>query len=173
MKPTVIVALGWGLRLAAASPKPELQWDLNTISTCVECSQTRDRSLRHNTCESIRSMFGISAGEFHQWNPSAGTDCKLWRYQPYCILIKERLANDDPKIPVLENLVSPDSKALQAKNCESKCWQLSTSRNILYPDCNTPCTGNRKEMCGGRNRISVFKPSSGTVKNRGMFCSQM
>ncbi|KAH7115422.1 hypothetical protein B0J13DRAFT_572100 [Dactylonectria estremocensis] len=211
MKPMAILALSWGLRLTAASTTPELQWDPNTISTCVEWFDNGGS----DTCEYIRSMFAISAEEFHKWNPSVGTDCKPWRYQSYCILTEERLASltsttteapsttttessshppsptswtalgcyidDDPKFPVLETLASNSSKGLQIENCENKCWEFSTRWHILFAgvkqgnqcwcssfvdgqksknqtDCNTPCTGNTKEMCGGENRINVFKP---------------
>ncbi|KAF7552994.1 hypothetical protein G7Z17_g3940 [Cylindrodendrum hubeiense] len=215
MKPTVILALGWGLGLAAASSTPLLQWDPDTISTCVEWYNNGGS----DTCEYIRHMFAISAEEFHKWNPSVGTDCKPWRYQSYCILTQERLAtltstttkapptttttktsshvasptswtamgcyiDDDPKFPVLETIASNNSKALLIKNCENKCWVTSTGRTTLFAgvkqgnqcwcgsfvdgqksknqtDCNTPCTGNAKEMCGGKNLINVFKPVAG------------
>lgn len=214
MKLMVTLALSC---LAAASPQPELQYDPDTISTCIEWFNN-DGS---DTCESIRSMFGISPADFHKWNPSVGTDCKPWRYQSYCVLTKERLASltstttkassttstsssshvpsppswtalgcytdDDAKFPVLEKQVSSDDKSLQIKSCETKCWQASTSRNILYAgvkqgnqcwcgsfvggqtsknqsDCNTPCSGNAKEMCGGKERINVFQPVTTTVK---------
>ncbi|KAH7116606.1 hypothetical protein B0J13DRAFT_514281 [Dactylonectria estremocensis] len=196
MKPTVILALGWGLGLAAASSTPLLQWDPDTISTCVEWYNNGGS----DTCEYIRHMFAISAEEFHKWNPSVGIDCKPWRYQSYCILTQERLAtltstttksppattttktsshvasptswtamgcyiDDDPKFPVLETLASNNSKALLIKNCENKCWVTSTGRTTLFAgnqtDCNTPCTGNAKEMCGGKNLINVFKPVAG------------
>ena len=89
MKFTITLFFSYGFALAAASPQPELQWDPNTISTCVEWFNNSGS----DTCESIRSMFGISPEDFYKWNPSVGTDCKPWRYQSYCILTKERLSS--------------------------------------------------------------------------------
>lgn len=89
MKPTSILPLSYVFALAAASPYPELQWDPATISTCIEWFNNGGS----DTCESIRSLFKISAEDFHAWNPSVGLDCKPWNYQSYCIFTKERLAS--------------------------------------------------------------------------------
>ncbi|CAM1508948.1 Fc.00g026870.m01.CDS01 [Cosmosporella sp. VM-42] len=217
MKFTIALALSYSCALTAASPQPELQWDPNTISTCVEWFNNGSS----DTCESIRSMFGISPEDFHKWNPSVGTDCKPWRYQSYCILTKERLSSltstttttkakttttsssthapsptswkalgcytdDDAKYPVLEKQVSSADSALQIKSCEDKCWKASNS-TVLYAgvkagnqcwcgsfvggqtsnkqtECNTPCSGNSKEICGGKGRINVFEPVTTTTR---------
>ncbi|KAF2966464.1 hypothetical protein GQX73_g7084 [Xylaria multiplex] len=89
MKPAFTLALSYTFALTAADYFPELQWDPATISTCVDWFDNGGS----DTCESIRSLFNISAQDFHDWNPSVGLDCKPWDYQSYCILTKERLAS--------------------------------------------------------------------------------
>ncbi|EHK50795.1 hypothetical protein TRIATDRAFT_288666 [Trichoderma atroviride IMI 206040] len=204
MKSGVALALSWGITLTAASPHPELQWDPNTISTCREWFNNAGS----DTCESIRSMLGISPEDFHKWNPSVGVDCKPWNYQSYCILTEEKWASytsthtttkakttttssssthvpsptswnalgcytdDDAKYPVLEKQVSSNDAALQIETCEDQCWKASNG-TVLYAgvtECNSPCSGNKQEICGSKGRINVFEPqSSGAVKNQGIF----
>ncbi|KAI1110525.1 hypothetical protein F5Y14DRAFT_454957 [Nemania sp. NC0429] len=84
--------LGCGVALVAASPQPELQWDPDTISTCIEWFNNGGS----DTCVSVWKLFGITPQDFHTWNPSVGLDCKPWNYQSYCVLTKERLASHTP-----------------------------------------------------------------------------
>ncbi|UKZ68125.1 uncharacterized protein TrAtP1_009161 [Trichoderma atroviride] len=220
MKSGVALALSWGITLTAASPHPELQWDPNTISTCREWFNNAGS----DTCESIRSMLGISPEDFHKWNPSVGVDCKPWNYQSYCILTEEKWASytsthtttkakttttssssthvpsptswnalgcytdDDAKYPVLEKQVSSNDAALQIETCEDQCWKASNG-TVLYADvkqgnqrwcgsfvggqttwnqteCNSPCSGNKQEICGSKGRINVFEPVTTTAKSK-------
>ncbi|KAL7920665.1 hypothetical protein ACQKWADRAFT_297582 [Trichoderma austrokoningii] len=79
----------------------------------------------------------------------------------------------------------------------NKCWCgsfIGGQTTWNQTKCNSPCGGNKQEMCGGKERINVFEPvivpftssktaiatssattittskqSSGAVKNRGIF----
>ncbi|KAJ8130535.1 hypothetical protein O1611_g3097 [Lasiodiplodia mahajangana] len=84
----LVLALSYALTLVAAHPYPSLQWDPDTISTCAEWWDNGGS----DTCEYVRTLFGITPEEFHTWNPSVGLDCKPWYSgQSYCILTKEKL----------------------------------------------------------------------------------
>ncbi|KAL6699836.1 hypothetical protein J3F84DRAFT_404790 [Trichoderma pleuroticola] len=84
-----LLALAFVVRLCGAGPTPQMQWDPDTISSCMEWYDNDGR----DTCEYIRHMFKISPEDFHTWNPSVGLDCKPWNFQSYCILTKERWAS--------------------------------------------------------------------------------
>lgn len=220
MKLSVALFLSSGIALAAASFEPEFQWNPDTISTCLEWYNNGGS----DTCEHVRSMFAISPEEFHEWNPSVGTDCKPWRFQSYCIFTKGRLASlttttttakatptttatssthepsptswnalgcfidEDVKYPAMEFLLSSDDPALQIKSCEDQCWKASNS-TVLYAGvkqgnqcwcssyvggqistdqkhCNIPCSGNKNEMCGGKNLMNAFEPVTTTVRSK-------
>ncbi|KAL7936609.1 hypothetical protein V8C35DRAFT_295940 [Trichoderma chlorosporum] len=85
-----LFAVAFVARLCGASITPEMQWDPNTISSCIDWYDNDGTQ----TCEYVRDMFKISSEDFHTWNPSVGLDCKPW-YDPvsYCILTKERWAS--------------------------------------------------------------------------------
>ncbi|KAH7237165.1 WSC domain protein [Fusarium solani] len=82
-----------GSRLCAGSAAPNLQWDPETIDSCVEWYDNDEGE----TCESVRKSFAITPEEFTAWNPSVGLNCKPWRWQSYCIVTKEKLATAPPK----------------------------------------------------------------------------
>ncbi|KAI8680789.1 hypothetical protein NCS56_00484900 [Fusarium sp. Ph1] len=88
-----LLALIIGSRLCAGSATPNLQWDPETIDSCVEWYDNADGE----TCEYVRKYVSITPEEFTAWNPSVGLDCKPWRWQSYCIVTKERLATAPPK----------------------------------------------------------------------------
>lgn len=74
-------------RLPMAINFPGLEYDPATIASCVAWfDNSGDES-----CEEVRDTFGISAENFHEWNPSVGVDCKGWRFQSYCVLTKDLL----------------------------------------------------------------------------------
>ncbi|KAL7801204.1 hypothetical protein V8C43DRAFT_185371 [Trichoderma afarasin] len=81
-----LLALVFVVCLCEAGPTPQLQWDPDTISSCMEWID----NVGEETCEYVRDMFKISPEDFHTWNPSVGLDCKPWNFQSYCILTKER-----------------------------------------------------------------------------------
>ena len=211
-----VLALTLGLRFCAASPEPLLQFDPDTISTCVEWFNNAGS----DTCEFVREMFDISPDDFHKWNPSVGLDCKPWRWQSYCILTEERLSSitttttptptpeptttepshvpsptswkalgcytdDDPDFPVLERKLTDGDgdgdASLDVSSCEDDCWEASVNGTVLYagvkqgdqcwcgsfvggqtsPDqteCDMPCSGDKEQICGGKERINVFEP---------------
>lgn len=84
-----LLALTFVVHLCGASSTPEMQWDPDTISSCIEWYNNDGT----RTCEYIRDLFQITPQEFHAWNPSVGLDCKPWDYQSYCILTKEKWAS--------------------------------------------------------------------------------
>ncbi|RSM00660.1 hypothetical protein CDV31_011709 [Fusarium ambrosium] len=97
-----LLALILGSRLCASSATPNLQWDPETIDSCVEWYDNADGE----TCEYVRKYFGITPEEFTAWNPSVGLDCKPWRYQSYCIVTKERLATAPHKLTTTEPAIT-------------------------------------------------------------------
>ncbi|KAK8146891.1 hypothetical protein G3M48_002466 [Beauveria asiatica] len=84
MKLRFLVVLG--AAAAEATSTPLLDWDPNTVESCVEWYNNG----MGETCEYIRDYFGITPEQFSSWNPSIGLDCKPWEFQSYCIVTKER-----------------------------------------------------------------------------------
>ncbi|KAL6803002.1 hypothetical protein GGI42DRAFT_359895 [Trichoderma sp. SZMC 28013] len=84
-----LLALAFVVRLCGAGPTPQLQWDPDTISSCMDWVD----NVGKETCEYVRDMFGISPQDFHTWNPFVGLDCKPWNIQSYCILTREKWAS--------------------------------------------------------------------------------
>ncbi|RFU78379.1 cfem domain-containing [Trichoderma arundinaceum] len=84
-----LLALAFLACLCEASTQPEMQWDPDTISSCIEWYNNAGTE----TCEHIRDLLKITPQEFHTWNPSIGLDCKPWNQQSYCILTKEKWAS--------------------------------------------------------------------------------
>ncbi|GAP90721.2 putative WSC domain protein [Rosellinia necatrix] len=91
--------------------------------------------------------------------------------------------DDDASSPVLEKQISSADAALTIAKCETACWQASGA-TVLYAGvkagnqcwcgsfvggegdwddtkCNTPCTGDKAAVCGGKDRIQVFEPVAG------------
>ncbi|KAL7783617.1 hypothetical protein V8C37DRAFT_396918 [Trichoderma ceciliae] len=96
--------------------------------------------------------------------------------------------DNDAKYPVLEKQVSSNDAALQIKTCEGQCWKASNG-TVLYAgvkqgnqcwcgsfvggqttwnetECNSPCSGNKQEICGGKDRINVFEPVTTTANSK-------
>ncbi|KAI5924917.1 hypothetical protein F4810DRAFT_102462 [Camillea tinctor] len=80
------------LRSACGTATPQLQWDPATAADCVEWYNNS----AGESCEYVRDYFGITAEEFHAWNPSVGLDCQPWEWQSYCIVTLSRLNNTTP-----------------------------------------------------------------------------
>ncbi|KAI1406264.1 hypothetical protein F4819DRAFT_241634 [Hypoxylon fuscum] len=76
-------------RRACGTPNPTLQWDPETTKDCIEWYNNSDGE----SCEYVRSLFGITPEQFHEWNPSVGLDCQPWEYQSYCIVTMEKINN--------------------------------------------------------------------------------
>lgn len=77
------------IRRACGTPSPTLQWGPETTKDCIEWYNNSDGE----SCEYIRSLFGITPEELHEWNPSVGLDCQPWEYQSYCIVTMEKINN--------------------------------------------------------------------------------
>ncbi|KAI0803707.1 hypothetical protein GGR55DRAFT_384302 [Xylaria sp. FL0064] len=88
--------------------------------------------------------------------------------------------DEDSTFPVLDTKAINADTALTINKCEDTCWKAS-NRTVLFAgvkqgnqcwcgsfvggqtarnetDCNSPCTGNKAAICGGKNRIDVFEP---------------
>lgn len=78
--------LALGAALTRATRTPLLDWDPNTVQSCVEWYNNG----MEQTCEYVRDSFGITPEQFSSWNPSIGLDCKPWKFQSYCIVTRER-----------------------------------------------------------------------------------
>ncbi|KAF7128461.1 hypothetical protein CNMCM5793_003191 [Aspergillus hiratsukae] len=207
-----LVALG-GLHFCAGSQTPGLQWDPDTIASCVEWYDNNEGL----TCEEARKYWGITPEQFTEWNPSVSLDCEPWRYQSYCIVTQERLDNstkttttsapaststptttqttlgpsptawtalgcyfDDPKLlPLLETRVSKEGgdPALTIAKCQNACYLAARTFSGVkagnecwcspfvggeharnQSDCNLPCSGDKDEICGGKQCVNVFEP---------------
>ncbi|KAL2209756.1 hypothetical protein CC79DRAFT_1330212 [Sarocladium strictum] len=96
--------------------------------------------------------------------------------------------DDDPEFPVLELQVTPKdgSSTLTIARCQSLCWDASVNGTVLFAgvkggnqcwcssfvggestndqkQCNMPCAGASKEICGGNGYINVFEPVAATT----------
>ena len=74
------------VRDCAGSQTPEMQWDPDTVSSCIEWYN----NYQGESCEYVRDYWKITPEQFTAWNPSVNLDCKPWRWQSYCIDTKER-----------------------------------------------------------------------------------
>ncbi|KAH6849497.1 hypothetical protein B0T12DRAFT_465371 [Alternaria alternata] len=73
--PLLLVAF---VQRVASSRYPLLQWDPET------------------TCEYVRELYGYTAAEFSEWNPSVGLDCKPWDWQSYCVITQRKYDSIHP-----------------------------------------------------------------------------
>ncbi|KAH7320963.1 WSC domain-containing protein [Stachybotrys elegans] len=87
-------------------------------------------------------------------------------------------SDEDPALPVLESRISSGDTALTYTKCQETCYQafltyagvkagnecwcssfVGGELAVNGPsDCNMPCTGNKTDMCGGKNRLTIFEP---------------
>ncbi len=81
----------------------ELQWDPETAPDCVEWYDNSEGE----SCEHVRSYFGITPDQFHKWNPSVGLDCTPWRWQSYCIVTLERLQDTNKTTSAATRTATP------------------------------------------------------------------
>jgi len=91
--------------------------------------------------------------------------------------------DDDPEYPVLEFMVSEEGgdSSLDIDSCEDSCWEASVNGTVLFAGvkdgnqcwcspfvggestrdeekCDKPCSGNKEQICGGKDYINVFEP---------------
>ncbi|KAJ4182645.1 hypothetical protein NW767_013790 [Fusarium falciforme] len=137
-----LLALIVGSRLCAGGATSNLQWDPETIDSCVEWYDNADGE----TCEYVRKYFGITPEEFTAWNPSVSLECKPWRWQSYCIPTTTTTptpstttlgpspaawthlgcyVDNDTASPVLEKRISKEGgdAALTIPKCEDTCYR--------------------------------------------------
>ncbi|KAK4072792.1 hypothetical protein Purlil1_13270 [Purpureocillium lilacinum] len=76
------------LHRCTGSRAPEMQWDPDTIPSCIEWYN----NYQGESCEYVRDYWKITPEQFTAWNPSVNLDCRPWRWQSYCIDTKERQA---------------------------------------------------------------------------------
>ncbi|KAK2780797.1 hypothetical protein FQN52_002058 [Onygenales sp. PD_12] len=77
------------LRFCAGGPTPQLQFDPDTIASCVEWYDNTGEM----GCEDTRDYYSITPEQFTEWNPSVSLACEPWNWQSYCIVTQERLDN--------------------------------------------------------------------------------
>jgi hypothetical protein len=92
MKTSFILSVTVLARQAVSTGYPTLQWDPATVRDCVEWYNNDSGE----SCEYVRSYFGITPQVFHDWNPSVGLDCKPWDWQSYCIVTETKLNQTKP-----------------------------------------------------------------------------
>ncbi|CAN9341766.1 unnamed protein product [Alternaria sp. RS040] len=77
----------------ASSRYPLLQWDPETVEDCIEWYDNG----QGKTCEWVRELYGYTAAEFSEWNPSVGLDCKPWGdWQSYCVITQRKYDSIHP-----------------------------------------------------------------------------
>lgn len=114
-----LLALAFVVRLCGAGPTPQMQWDPDTISSCMDWYDNAGTE----TCEYIRDMFKISPQDFHTWNPSVGLDCKPWNLQSYCILTKERWASFTSTMTVSTSKATSTSTSVSTHVPSLTAWK--------------------------------------------------
>ncbi|KAL2138565.1 hypothetical protein VTI28DRAFT_6602 [Corynascus sepedonium] len=93
MRTVVLVSLATLARHAAATLKPLLPYDLDTVADCLEWYNNG----YGESCEYVLNLFGITPEEFHDWNPSVGLDCAPWNeWQSYCIMTETKYNSTQP-----------------------------------------------------------------------------
>lgn len=139
--------LAWTLSVshpATALDHPLMSHDPNTIKSCIYFYD----NLGGQSCETIRTVYGISPEDFHIWNPSISVNCEGWARHSYCVAVDK----DTPIHPVTSTtttttttrsiiwtdqscftdvatlhplqtqLPSPAGKDLSRRKCENACW---------------------------------------------------
>lgn len=86
-----------------------------------------------DTCSTIESAFGISFGEFYQWNPSIGSTCSsLWLGYAYCVKGPVSTATTTgPSGPTQTGIVSNCDKYYTVADGDS-CTQIETTYGISF-----------------------------------------
>lgn len=133
MRLSILLFVAGLAREVACSRYPELQWDPETAEDCVEWYNNGDGE----TCEFVRSYFGITPEQFTKWNPSVSLDCQPWRYQSYCIVTLGRL-NDTAPTTISSTTVSSTTTTSAATLgpsptswTEMGCYVQNSERSIL------------------------------------------
>ncbi|OWY50358.1 putative wsc domain protein [Alternaria alternata] len=87
--PLLLVAF---IQRVASSRYPLLQWDPETVEDCIDWYDNG----QGKTCEYVRELYGYTAAEFSEWNPSVGLDCKPWDWQSYCVITQRKYDSIHP-----------------------------------------------------------------------------
>lgn len=94
---------------------------------------------------------------------------------------------NDPIYPLLETMMTGEegNPSLDISGCEHICWEASINGTVLFAGvtqgnqcwcstfvggestrneskCDMPCSGNKDEMCGGKDYFNVFEPVTKT-----------
>lgn len=131
-------------RLCAAGRHPQMQFDPDTIDTCIGWID----NYKDQTCEYIRDYFNITPEEFHLWNPSISVDCEGWWPQSYCVIIDEKLPAETTTTTELTTTTSTTSTL----------GPSPTSWNALgcYLDGTPPTLSERVSQEGGDEALTVL-----------------
>jgi hypothetical protein len=82
-----LALIALGSSLCAATSRPELQHDPDTVKDCIDWYN----NINGRTCQETRTLFNISPEQFAAWNPSVGVDCHMWIWASYCVMTQEKL----------------------------------------------------------------------------------
>lgn len=147
----IFTVVGAFIQLVQAYGKPRLQFDPNTIKSCIFWYDHDD----HTTCEAIRSKWNLSPETFHLWNPSITLDCQNWKYWSYCVAIADETPTSTAsttlsttqastaapprktadlwtdrgcydildQFPLDKHYLALSGSQLTRANCEAACWQ--------------------------------------------------
>ena len=150
-------------RRVSSTNNPELQWDPETAADCVEWyNNSEDES-----CEHVRSYFGITPEEFHKWNPSVGLDCKPWRWQSYCIVTRERLENTNKTKTTSTTTATTTTSAAAPLGPSPTSW---TRLGCYTEDTNQPILEkNMNPLAGGDASLTVAKCQDACYRARYKF----
>lgn len=167
MKLLPILALGAAVTRATRTPL--LDYDPNTVDSCVEWYNNG----MEETCEYVRDYFGITPEQFSSWNPSIGLDCKPWKFQSYCIVTRER--NEEYSRTHAPTTTSATTSTTETSTTKALgpsptswedmgCYAERTDKNILdklmsgdgddaltIPKCKDLCYRERSRFAGVKN----------------------
>ncbi|KAI1439859.1 hypothetical protein F5Y02DRAFT_404538 [Annulohypoxylon stygium] len=137
------------LQRACGTPNPTLQWDPETAKDCIEWYNNSDG----DTCEHVRSLFGITPEEFHKWNPSVGLDCKPWNYQSYCIVTMTKI-NSTTTTTSSSSTKSASTSSAVTPGPSPTSW---TDMGCYVEDPKLPILEENLSPKGGDAKLSISK----------------
>lgn len=164
MKTSTILSLVALTHQVTASRNPELQWDPETAQDCVEWYN----NYLGESCEYVRSHFGITPDEFHKWNPSVSLDCQPWDYQSYCIVTLERLENASKTRTTSSTTITPTTTTSSAPTLgpSPTTW---TDLGCYAEDPKLPILEENISPAGGDGSLTILKCQDACYRARYKF----
>ncbi|KAI0882844.1 uncharacterized protein GGS22DRAFT_195564 [Annulohypoxylon maeteangense] len=149
MKSSLLFLLA-ALQRACGTPTPTLQWDPDTAKDCVDWYNNSEGE----SCEDVRSLFGITPAEFHEWNPSVGLDCQPWDYQSYCIVTLEKINNTITTTTSSSSTTTVSSTSVFTPGPSPTTW---TDMGCYVEDSALPILEKNLSPEGGDSALTVLK----------------